>query len=163
MKKVRSLAWLTASMAAFLGVVMVLYTTPVLAALPLGNGGQDMVQGAERMVKGEQMLAGPLQKQELMKSESIRTSFDQLKKGEKMVTEGKTLFMKPDTRVQGKEMMYKGSTEMMQAKDAIMQELGKDQALKTGKLASAWSDLVQGEYEMMEGKNLMLRGWRLFE
>jgi len=142
---------------------LVFFSVSAWAAQSLGEGANLMVQGADQMLKGEKMLVEPLNFQGLNKDAGIKQGLDKIAKGESMIMEGKNLFMQPDTRIKGKEMMMSGSTMMMQGKDEVIERFQKDEAFKTGKLMAAWKNVVNGEYEMMEGKNLMMKGLRLYE
>jgi hypothetical protein len=84
-------------------------------------------------------------------------------KGEQMRDEGKQLLMESETRVGGRDQMWEASTMMMQGKNHIMDALEKNDALKTERLMDAWRTIVEGEHEMMTGKNLMLKGRRMFK
>jgi len=123
---------------------------------------QQVLQGVDKMMEGKNALTKALTKQKLEKDPKLANGIKMLNGGEKLTVKGKNLMKgKPEKgKIKGKEEIMKGTTEMMEGKDAIMNELKARGMMQEGKLKEDEKMIQQGEMKMLEGKNLMMDGFK---
>jgi hypothetical protein len=126
------------------------------------KSSQQVLQGVDKMMEGKKALMQALTKQKLEKDPKLANGIKMLNEGEKLAMTGKNL-MKGKAekgKIKGKEEIMKGTTDMMQGKDAIMNELKARGMMQEGKLKGDEKMIQQGEMKMLEGKNLMMDGFK---
>jgi hypothetical protein len=121
-----------------------------------------VIQGVDEMMAGKKMLMNGLGKQKLAKDPKLENGIKMLNEGEKMTMKGKNL-MKAKAekgKVMGKEEIMSGTTKMMEGTDTIMNELKARGMMQEGNLKGGEKIIKQGDNGMLEGKNLMMDGFK---
>lgn len=123
---------------------------------------QKLIQGVDQMMAGKKILMDALQKQMLEKDPKLENGIKMLNDGEQMAMTGKNLMNEKaeNGKIKGKEEIMSGTSQMMEGKDEIMNELKARGMMQEGNLKEAEVDLKNGENTMLDGKNLMMDGFK---
>ncbi|MEJ2169419.1 MAG: hypothetical protein P8X90_28255 [Desulfobacterales bacterium] len=113
-----------------------------------------VIQGVDQMMIGKQMLMEALQKQMLEKDPKLQNGIKLMNEGEQLAVTGKSLM-----KEKSESGKIKGKDEM-EGKDEIMNELRARGMIQKGSLLPADTDLMNGENTMLDGKSMMMDGFK---